>query len=102
MVKFPVLVSIMQTIPAYPSGSYELEVMGFGATLESADAAIAKCLAGWNAYEYQVAPGVKAPRAHRAAIRFACEACGVSGIEPGYKRKPCGRCGGKGAREVVS
>ena len=91
-VRHPFHVRIFETVAAYPSGSYELEVMSFG------------CLTFSDAYEqgtrersrvYHIAPGQTEERAHRAEYAIGCASCRCRGIQPGFKRKKCTVCEGR-------
>jgi len=101
-IKCMVIVAIYESVPSYPSGTHEIEVEGFGTTFDTADRDIAARLASWNARPYGTGPGTTETRAHRAEVRIACEACGVRGVVPGFKRKPCPACGGRGVRVLAS
>lgn len=87
-VTHPFGVTLFETVPAYPSGSYELEVMGFGAkTSEEAESEAARLTAYWSK---------KSGRPVRADFHCFCTTCHVSGIEPGFKKKKCSKCSGSG------
>ncbi len=98
--KTPFLVSIMQTVAAFSGQTYEIEVFGLGyETPEAAALAIPALVARWNATSYRCGPGEFTRREHRAVLKTGCQRCGVRGVEPGFKKKKCGACGGIGTLE---
>ena len=93
----PFIVSILQTVPAYPSGSFEQEVVGFAeATREAALERAARVVALLGAAEHATGPGTTATRTHRAVFKTPCPTCHLTGKKPGCKKKLCEACGGYG------
>ncbi len=94
----PFLVTVYEPLQKWPpgTGTYEVEIMGFGKpTLEEAREAAAEACAQLDAmpfYPHSIQPGVP----HRAAFFRFCDTCGAYGVAPGFKRKPCPACDGKG------
>lgn len=71
-----------------------VEVLGFGAkTIEEA-----RELAVSEAARLVKSTG----RAHRAEFSRFCGTCKVTGVAPGFKRKKCPDCGGRGSIPIAS
>lgn len=91
----PHLVRIYAARAAYPSGTYDLEVLGFASpTREEAEREAAlqiEKLKASPAYPPSQVSG------WRVEHRLACDVCRVTGKKPGCSRKACEKCGGLGS-----
>lgn len=89
----PYLIRIYENVPSYPHGTHESEVYGFG------DTSRGKAMVRARAYVRQLQK--RTGRTYRIEHQRACDFCGVSGKQPGYKRKKCEVCGGRGVLSVT-
>lgn len=91
-------VLIFQAVPRYGGGTYDLEIMSFGAmTREDAENRASEIVARANAQPYATGPGTMATRTHHAVFRRLCDVCLGVGKKPGCVRKACEACKGEGS-----
>lgn len=90
----PFHVRILEKRVAYYGEVYEVETYGFGEpTMVEAATVAARVL---RKCEAKLPPFVVG---YRAVFTTGCGACKVTGIVPGFKRKKCPECAGKGIKE---